>query len=98
MLNTEVFLCGRIFYCIFFTITLVTNILTRDYYIALIIFNEAFHTTGYQSSTQALLIDLDDSSDITTETKNNASLSKSIISKPWVSFPFLLINVLTYAS
>lgn len=40
-------------------------------------------SSGYQSSTQALLIDLDDSSDITTETKNNASLSKSIISKPW---------------
>ncbi|XP_069983248.1 numb-like protein isoform X1 [Penaeus vannamei] len=43
-------------------------------------------SSGYQSSTQALLIDLDDSSDITTETKNNASLSKSIISKPWDAF------------
>lgn len=42
-------------------------------------------TSGYQSSTQALLIDLDDSSEkMTEQTKNNEVSTK--INKPWIGF------------
>lgn len=44
-------------------------------------------TSGYQSSTQALLIDLEDSTDVTTQTKNNESLNQTTsVSKPWDAF------------